>query len=321
MVCIPKHAVLCQLQAHSIHPVWGAEQSLAESGQLKQALEQKIMNLDQPLSIAPEAVELSYEEVKDLSVLARDEMADAAREPDNTAAARQEPESVSVVTKGTAELITQDSIHRLNGGKDVAELNPLQNQNTHPLMLASIGSASPQRHFGAVPALASLPEDSSVAAILACNRYRSAVSHIHSLQRLPVHVQQAAFNAQHYMSGRQWVMMIKPQAGAAWSLPGVQETMERHHEQLAELSAALQATQNEQKAIADESARQLAVQLASMQPQLYDMSEHPASTAVREHLHNFRCMMPAQLNVRDQWRSMFVDGGSLVEDPVALLQV
>lgn len=297
-----------------MHP----ERSLAEAQKYKEALEDKIMQLDQPLSIDLESVPLSDEDMK---VLPCPEI-----ETEAQGAIRMPPDMVPMIEQerfgtDTAELIAKDSIQRLGNPKDVAERNPLQNQGIPPILSTGAARNLAPQHFGGVPATAPLPEDSSVAAILACNRYRSAVSHIDSVQRLPPHIQKAAFAAQHYMSGRQWIMVIKPQSGAAWSLPGVQEAVEAHRQQAQELSVALQTVQDEQQASAESSARQLAAQLWSSQPQDQTFSDHPARPAVSEHLHNFRCAMPAQLNQRGQWRSIFVDDGGLVEDPVALLQV
>lgn len=306
-----------QLEAH-FHPCLHAERSLADAQKYKKVLEDKIMQLDQPLRIDLETVELSDEDMKVLPC------PDA--EVEVHGAIGMPPSMVPVVGQAhvgteTAELIANDSVSRLRNPEDVAERNHLQNQGIPPILFTAADENHAPRHFGGVPATAPLPEDSSIAAILACNRYRSAVSHIDSVQRLPPHIQQAAFAAQHYMSGRQWIMMIKPQSGAAWSLPGVQEAVEAHRQQAQELSAALQTVQDEQQASAESSARQLAAQLWSSQPQHRTIPDHPAHPAVSEQLRNFRCAIPAQLDQRGQWRSIFVDEGGLVEDPVALLQV
>eukprot|EP00892_Ulva_mutabilis_P006649 jgi/Ulvmu1/4356/UM002_0081.1 len=286
----------------------------------KEDLEQKIVYLSRPLKIDLDNVELTDEDMKDLTSPFPSAARAGVAGGSHRAAAASQPSSSSALPEGTADLIAQDAVHRLVDANDVAELNPLQGQHFASVMVEPSDEQRPQRCFGAIPVMARLPDDTSIAAILTCNRYRSTVSHIHCLQRLPAYAKQAAFGAQHFMSGRQWVMMVKPQAGAAWSLPGVQETISRHREQVSELSAALRAVQDQERAHADAGARQIAAQIASLQHKVPDVPDHPARGAVSEHLHNFRCTMPVQLNQQQQWRGIFADGGSLIEDPVALLQ-
>ena len=234
------------------------------------------------------------------------------------------PPSIELLQSGascTTDLIATHSIFRLGKSTENAERDPLQSEVQSYIVSAPADLHCAPRHLGNVPAMSPLPEDNGVAAILAGNRYKSAVSRINSVQRLPSHIQQAVFGAQHYMSGRQWIMAVKPQAGTAWSLPGIQNTLRKHRDQVQELSAALQAVLDEQRSSAESGAQQLAAQLWSAQPQPHSFTHHPGRGAVNEHLHNFRCAMPAQMNQRQQWRNIFVDSGALVEDPVALLQV
>lgn len=291
------------------------ECSLADAQKKTKELENKIKQLEEPLNIDLESVELSDE---DMVLTPRD-----ARAPGKKCQISAPEIMRSCAVKHAEELcfvpnlIEDDSPPNLRYVEVVAEQDLRQTPTTELSWRGVVEQDGASRQFGHVPAVSTLPDDNSVAAILACNRFRSAVSHIESIHQAPPELQQAASAAQHYMSGRQWIMSVRPQAGTAWSMPGVQEIILQHRYEFDSLSTALEDVQDGQQEYATSSARKMANQLWSPPPQ----NPEPVHPAVSDHLQNFQCSIPPQLSQLHRWRSMFVDAGGLVEDPVSLLQV
>ena len=132
----------------------------------------------------------------------------------------------------------------------------------------------------------------------------------------------AVQGAQHYMSGRHHVTHMKPITGALWSMPVVQKGIEQHTEQMQSLQTSMEAMQRLRGNEADSRAAELAVQLRASQPaaKIHDESD-PVRLAVREHMHNFSCHIPSQMDEPGRWRSTFVDSNRLVADPKRELAV
>jgi hypothetical protein len=132
----------------------------------------------------------------------------------------------------------------------------------------------------------------------------------------------AVQDAKHYMSGRQHVVLVQPTTGALWCLPGVQKGIEQHAQQADDLLATLRSMEQSQAAEADARAAGLALQLAATQPSqaAHDESEL-ARVNVKQHIHNFSCHIPSQLDTQGRWRCTFVDTTRLVPDPKRELAV
>ena len=279
-------------------------------------LRSTIRDLEQPLHDA-DSVTLSEAELAPLQALESDDAEqdgtgpcdmDAEDVPSCSPEPRQSQQSLGDVSMDCSD-------DRLQPPADAAQQDPLRLQQDTP----HEDRQGPQV-FGKVPAFAPLPEDPTVAMILSCNRYTSSVSHLETVQHMGG-LHRAVQSAQHYSSGRNHVLHMKPITGALWSLPVVQKGIAQHTEQASALVECLGALQRSQAQEADERAAGLAVQLAPQPAAVGHDESDPVRVAVRDHMHNFSCHLPAQLDELGRWRSTFVDANRLVADPKQELAV
>jgi hypothetical protein len=282
-------------------------------------LRSKIRDLEQALEDV-DAVSLTEAEIADIKAeqlsLEQNAAVPCEMDAENTPSCPPEPCQSPGLVRGDAAASTD----RLAPTPDAAQQDPLRSQQISPHAERQHINAAPQV-FGTVPAFTPLPDDPTVAMILSCNRYTSALSHLETFQNME-QLHDAVQGAQHFMSGRHHVMFVKPKTGALWSLPVVQQGIEQHRAQFEDLVAALNNMEQTQEQEADARAARLALQLAPHYPAAVAHDEtNPVRVAAKAHMHNFNCHMPSQLDDRGQWRSMFVDSNRLVVDPKQELAV
>lgn len=279
----------------------------------------KIRDLEHPLQDV-DAVTLSEAELAPIQALQSDDVEQNSTGPCDMSA-EDIPSSHSPHLFQSVGAVPMDCAdERLQPAPDAAQQDPLRSQQDS-LHGERQGTSAIAHVFGTVPAFTPLPEDPTVAMIQSCNRYTSSVSHLETFQNMR-ELHQAVQGAQHYMSGRHHVMFVRPTIGALWSLPVVQQSLEQHTEQVESLVATLRNMEQSQEAEADARAAGLAVQLANSRPVavVHDEAD-PVRVAVREHMHNFSCHIPSQLDEHGRWRSTFVESNRLVADPKQELAV
>jgi nucleotide-binding universal stress UspA family protein len=224
-----------------------------------------------------------------------------------------------------------NALERLRKPADAAQRDPLQGHRDSQHGGWPGGGSEVTRHvFGSVPAFEPLPADPTVAMILACNRYMGALSQLEGAQSVTADVRTAMQHTQHYMSGCGHVVFLPPQrcAGALRTLPEVQAALAQHEAQAEQLVEVLRCCMLEDAGAQEATAQSLAIELATERqlsaagwpPTVHHVPD-PVKQVVQQHMHNFRCDLPATLNTRGMWRTLFEDRSGLVPDPKQELTV
>lgn len=203
-------------------------------------LRSKIKDLEQPL-VDIDAIVLSDPELAQVQVqIAEAEhtarlLEDAQNDGPCSMDAEDIPKDNQVDTSKPIDdaAIREEAAERLRNRDDAAQRDTLQEQREHHKGAARAPDheALP-RVFGSVPAFQPLPADPTVSMILSCNRFTCSMSHEETFRHMPERLKSRVQNAQHFMSGRQHVMYVRPDTGALWSLPGVRDSLDEHNQQV-----------------------------------------------------------------------------------------